>query len=177
MNEHAVLVLLGVGGVATTFSGFSGVVAVFGNRAEGNWSPEEQVRAINMLVLSLVVCLFSFLPLTEELLKISDSAIWVSSSLLFGVFCAIHFVYSIRVTRKLMRIRKGLIVGWVRIAFIVCLLSACLLQALNTAGMGIERGPGPYVAGLLLTLSLAGIQFAYLVLVPLRVGNKNHSSS
>src|SRR3954470_13843816 len=91
MNEHAVLVLLGIAGVATTFSGFSGVAAVFGGRAEGNWAPEERVRAINMLVLSLAVFMFSFLPLTEELLKISDPAIWVSSSLLLGIFSAIYF--------------------------------------------------------------------------------------
>src|SRR3954471_23333469 len=107
MSENAVLVLLGIAGVATTFSGFSGVVAAFGGRAEGNWSPEERVRAINMLVLSLAVSLFSFLPLTEELLKISDFAVWTSSSLLLGIFSAIYFFYAIIVTRKLIRIRQG----------------------------------------------------------------------
>src|SRR3954468_4568409 len=103
MNEHAILVLLGIAAVATTFSGFSGVVAVFGGRAEGNWAPEEQIRLINMLVLSLTVSLFSFLPLTEELLKISEPMIWRSSSLFLGVFCAIYFFYATKVTRELLR--------------------------------------------------------------------------
>src|SRR3954469_17861834 len=93
MSEHAVLVLLGIAGIAATVSGFSGVVAVFGSRAEGNWTPEDQVRTINMLVVSLSVCLFSFLPLIEDLFKLSNPAIWMSSSLLLGVFCAIYFFY------------------------------------------------------------------------------------
>jgi hypothetical protein len=169
MSEHAILTFLGLAGVATTFSGFTGVVAVFSDRAQGNWAPEERTRMINLLILSLAVCLFSFLPVTEELFNISDNAIWISSSLCFGVFCGVFFVYALTVTQRLLHIQQNRIVPWVRIAFMTCLPLAALLQILNVFGLNIERGPGPLVAGLVLTLTLAGIQFAYLVLVPLKV--------
>jgi hypothetical protein len=168
MSEHAILTLLGIAAVATTFSGFSGVVAVFGGRAEGNWTPEERTRMINMLILSLAVCLFSFIPITEDLFKFSESVIWMSSSLCLGIFCAVYFIYAINTTQKLLHTRKGMIVPWVRVAFMTCLPLAVLFQILNVFGLGIERGPGPLVAGLVLTMTLAGIQFAYLVLVPLK---------
>ena len=71
MNEHAVMTLLGIASVATAISGFSGVVAVFGGRAEGKWSPAERFRTTNMLILSLgAMRMLSFVPLTEELFQI-----------------------------------------------------------------------------------------------------------
>ena len=57
MTEHAVLALLGIASVATAITGFSGVVAVFGGRADGKWLPAERFRTTNMLVLSLGACL------------------------------------------------------------------------------------------------------------------------
>jgi hypothetical protein len=66
MRDNAAFVLLGIAGVASTFAGFAGVVATFGRRAEGQWLPEERFRLINMIVLSLVACLLSFVPLIED---------------------------------------------------------------------------------------------------------------
>jgi len=40
------------------------------------------------------------------------------------------------------------------------------LQALNAAAILVERGAGLYVAGLLLLLIAAGLQFAFLILAP-----------
>jgi hypothetical protein len=168
MNDRAILTLLGIAAVAATFSGFSGVVAVFGERAEGNWTPEERTRMINMLILSLAVCLFSFVPIAEDLFEISASLIWVSSSLFLGIFCGIYFFYAFNTTQRLLHTRRRKIVPWVRVAFMTCLPLVVLLQILNVFGLIIERGPGPLVAGLVLTLTLAGIQFAYLVLVPVK---------
>jgi len=39
MTDHVLMTLLGIGSVAIAISGFSGVVAVFGGRAEGRWLP------------------------------------------------------------------------------------------------------------------------------------------
>ena len=41
MDEHVLHILLGFAGVGATFAGFSGVVAVFGRRAHGEWLPED----------------------------------------------------------------------------------------------------------------------------------------
>jgi hypothetical protein len=53
MDEHIVLTLVTIAGLGATFAGFSGVVAVFDRRAQGEWNPEELFRLTNMLVMSL----------------------------------------------------------------------------------------------------------------------------
>src|SRR5215813_12265042 len=100
MNEHAVMTLLGIGSVATAISGFSGVVAVFGVRADGKWSPAERFRTTNMLILSLGACLMSFLPLIEELFQIPDQILWMTASLFLLAFCSFYFVRTIIMLRK-----------------------------------------------------------------------------
>src|SRR5882762_1337807 len=65
MDERTVLVLLGIASVAATFAGFSGVVAVFGRRAHGEWFLEDRFRLTNMLVTSLGAGLYAFIPLIE----------------------------------------------------------------------------------------------------------------
>ena len=52
-------------------------------------------------------------------------------------------------------------------ALIIAFGFAIVLQALNATGVLVEQGAGPYVAGLLLLLTIAGLQFAFLVLTPL----------
>jgi hypothetical protein len=167
MNEHAVMTLLGIGSVATAISGFSGVVAVFGGRADGKWSPGERFRTTNMLILSLGACLLSFVPLTEEMFQIPDQILWVTSSLFLGAFCAFYFVYTIIMRRKLNLHRPGALIEWVRGVYFSCLALAIVLQALNVFGVFVVRGPGPFIGGLIFMLIPAGLQFAFLVLTPL----------
>jgi hypothetical protein len=168
MNDHAVMTLLGIGSVATAISGFSGVVAVFGGRADGKWSPGERFRTTNMLILSLGACLLSFLPLTEELFQIPDQILWMTSSFCLGAFCAFYFIYTIIMMRKLNLHRPGVLIEWVRRVYFTCLALAIILQILNVSGMWlVGRGPGPFIGGLIFMLIPAGLQFAFLVLTPL----------
>src|SRR5215831_3668069 len=164
MNEHAVLMLLGIASLALAISGFSGVVAVFAGRADGKWSPAERFRTKNMLILSLVACLLSFVPLIEELFQIPESILWMSSSFLLFSFCAIYIVYTINMLRKPILRRPGTLIIWVRVVYFTCLALASILQAANIAGVWVERGSAPYVSGLMLVLIPAGLQFAFLVL-------------
>jgi hypothetical protein len=167
MTEHAILTLLGIASVATAITGFSGVVAVFGGRADGQWSPADRFRTKNMLILSLGACLLSFLPLTEELFQVADRWIWISASSVLVVFCAVYFVYTAVMLRTAALRRRGALINWVRIVYFVCLTLAIVLQALNVAGAVVERNAAPYVAGLIFILIPAGLQFAFLVLTPL----------
>lgn len=167
MSEHAVVVLLGIASVAIAISGFSGVVAVFGGRADGKWSPAERFRTTNMLILSLGACLLSFVPLTVESFSVPDPSLWTISSLCLFAFCVSYFVYTTLRLRKPELHRRGGLILWVRVVYLVCLGLASGLQALNAAGVGVTRGAGPFIAGLLLVLIPAGLQFAFLVLTPL----------
>jgi hypothetical protein len=59
------------------------------------------------------------------------------------------------------------LVEWVRVVYFVCLGLAIMLQVLNVAGVLVERGPGPFIAGLVFMLIPAGLMFVFLVLTPL----------
>ena len=87
MLDNAAFVLLGIAGVASTFTGFAGVVATFGRRGEGQWLPEERFRLINMILLSLVACLLSFVPLIEDLFHLAEVTLWTVASVLLSLFC------------------------------------------------------------------------------------------
>jgi hypothetical protein len=173
MSEHALLTLLGISGVAATFAGFSGVVAAFERRARGDWRPEEHFRLINMVVLSLGTCLFAFVPLVGELLRLSESALWLTASLLAGASCAAYVLCAIPRRRRLGRSRPGVLPLWATVVFVLCLSAAAALQFLNAAAGPAGRGGGLYVAGLLLLLVAAGFQFAFLILAPLKPGNRD----
>jgi hypothetical protein len=172
MNEHAVTTLLGVASVATAISGFSGVVAVFSGRANGKWAPEERFRTTNMLFLSLGACLLSFVPLVEELFRVPEQILWMTSSSLLFAFCSFYCVYTIRMLRKAELRRPGALVEWVRAVYFACLALAIILQTLNVAGVWLERGAGPFVAGLMFVLIPAGLQFAFLVFTPLNSADR-----
>ncbi len=167
MNEHAVMTLLGIGSVATAISGFSGVVATFSGRADGKWLPAERFRTTNMLVLSLGACLLSFVPLTEEVLRIPDQVLWMIASSSLFAFCSFYFVRTIILLRRPSLSRRGALVEWVRVVYFACLTLAIILQVLNIGGVFVERGPGPFVAGLVFMLIPAGLMFVFLVLTPL----------
>jgi hypothetical protein len=167
MSEHTVLTLLGISGVSATFAGFSGVVAAFERRARGDWRPEEHFRLINMVALSLVTCLFAFVPLVEELFRISESALWGTASLLMGGFCAAYVLCAIPRRLRLRRSRPGVLPLWATVVFVLCLSSAAGLQILNAAAKPVGCEGALYVAGLLLLLVAAGFQFAFLILAPL----------
>jgi hypothetical protein len=167
MNEHAVMTLLGIASIAIAISGFSGVVAAFSGRADGKWLPAERFRITNMLVLSLGAGLLSFVPLTEELLRVPDQALWIIASSSLLVFCSFYYIRTIILLRRPSLNRPGVLVEWVRVVYFVCLSLAIVLQVLNVAGVLVERGSGPFIAGLMFMLIPAGLMFVFLVLTPL----------
>jgi len=175
MDERTVLILLGIAGVAATFAGFSGVVAVFGRRAHGEWFLEDRFRLTNMLVTSLGACLFAFVPLSGVLLHLHGPGLWAVASILMCAYCVTYIVYLLPRWQHLLREHPGVLS--LRASAVVLLSSslAALLQLLNAASILFHREPGPYVLGLLLLLIIAGLQFALLVLRPL-AAHRAHSS-
>ena len=168
MNDHAVMTLLGIGSVATAIAGFSGVVAAFGGRADGTWLPAERFRTTNMLILSLAASLLSFVPLTEELLRVPEQVLWLIASAALFVFCLFYSVRTMILLRRPSLRGPGVLVEWVKPVYFVCLALAMILQALNVVGVVVERGPGPFIGGLMFVLIPAGLMFVVLVLTPLR---------
>ena len=167
MDETTVLILLGFAGVAATFAGFSGVVAVFGRRAHGEWFLEDRFRLTNMLVTSLGACLFAFVPLLGVLLHLHGPRNWTVSSLLLCAYCVAYIVKSYPHWQHLLRLHPGALSPRISVVVSGSFYSAALIQLMNAGSILFHREPGPYVLGLLLLLIIAGIQFALLVLRPL----------
>lgn len=177
MSEYTALILLGVSGVAATFAGFSGVVAAFDRRAHGDWHPEERFRLFNMVLISLGTCLLAFVPLAEQQLRFSEAAMWAIASILMGVFCTVYVLCATPYRRHIGRSRPGSLPLWSTLIFILSLCAAAILQVLNAGAIFVERGAGPYVAGLLLLLVAAALQFAYLVLEPVSPASSDEHSA
>jgi hypothetical protein len=167
MDEHTVLILLGIAAVAATFAGFSGVVAVFGRRAHGEWFLEDRFRLTNMLATSLGACLFAFVPLIELLLHLHGPPLWTVGSLLMCAYCMAYIMQTIPQWQHLWRVHPGLLSARVSAVVWISSFLAALLQLMNAVSIFFHREPGPYVLGLLLLLIIAGVQFALLVLRPL----------
>ena len=160
-------VCLGLGKVAAVFVGFSGVVAVYGQRPLGRWFPEERFRLTNMMLTSLGACLFAFVPPIAALLHLTEPALWATASTLLGAFCVGYFLYALPIRLRLHQVRRDVLPLWATLSFVLLLCSAAVLQVFNAASVLFAREPGPYVAGLLLLLIAAGLQFGFLVLAPL----------
>ena len=175
MDERTVLILLGIAGVAATFAGFSGVVAVFGRRAHGEWFLEDRFRLTNMLVTSLGVCLFAFLPTVGVLLHLHGPDLWAVASLLMCAYCVAYIGNLIPNWRHLILKHPGVLSPRASVVVWGASMLAALLQLLNAVSILFHREPGPYVLGLLLLLIIASLQFALLVLRPLTAHHRTHS--
>jgi hypothetical protein len=163
MDEHTVLVLLGIEAVGATFAGFSGIVTVFRRPGhEGLWSPEDRFRLGNMLFPSLGACFFAFLPLTLEQFRVGERDTWLASSLLLGLIGAIDFIWTLRRLLQLRHRRSAAFSVWGAVAYGVFSGLAPLVQFAVLA----DPGPGPFIAGLGFLLMGAGVQFGLLVFRP-----------
>jgi len=175
MDERTVLILLGIAGVSATFAGFSGVVAVFGRRAHGEWFLEDRFRLTNMLVTSLGACLFAFLPTVGVLLHLHGSDLWAVVSLLMCGYCVAYIMNLIPNWQHLILKHPGVLSARASVVVLASSVVAAVVQFLNAVSILFHREPGPYVLGLLLLLIIAGLQFALLVLRPLTAHHRTHS--
>ena len=77
--------MLTVAEVAVTFAGFAGLVTVIAQRLSGGDTFLAIGRLQSMLVLSLLVAAFSFVPQLVAGFGLSEEAVWRTSSGLYGL--------------------------------------------------------------------------------------------
>jgi hypothetical protein len=153
--------LIGIAEVGAVFVGFSSIVAIFGRRPNGAWVPMDRIRIRNLVEQALAVAVLGFLPLALSSLNVSETNTWTISSVVLGIFLGLDltlWIIRARVLRKHAALRI-----WMAAVGSVSLGVALFLQVLNVSGWIFDNESGPYVAGLLLILSLAGLQFALLI--------------
>src|SRR4030095_15115943 len=103
LDEHVLHILLGFAGVGATVAGFSGVVAVFGRRAHGEWLPEDLFRLRNLMFMSLGVCLLAFAPLVLATWPLVQARRWALASLLLGAGSIVYLLYARPASMRLRR--------------------------------------------------------------------------
>ena len=143
--------------VSVTLAGFTGLIAIFRQRATGRWTPEALESIRFMIEVSLSTALFALLPFPFSYWGISEPTVWRLCSLLlaiaYGVFVLLVWVRTRRLTRMGARhshpryFRTMLSVGGL----------TSLLLILNGLPFS-PSGPSLYVAALLLGLVFVGRQ-------------------
>jgi hypothetical protein len=155
--------------VAIALAGFSGIVAVMGQRSSGEWSPAELTRLRLLLEVSLLVVFLSFLP-ALMLRGTSPIAAWRISSGVCGLAhllpLALYFV----------RWRR---LGWQKPvhepttplffnAYSLFLATGGLVISLLQLMIAVGLTPGEpsliYEISLLWLLGVGAVQFIYLLL-------------
>ena len=147
--------------IAVGFAGFASIVVAFRQRGEA-WAPADGVLYRVMLTNSLASCAFALLPVILVEFGLSEDALWAASSSLVVAFVAYRLFVTFggrnRATNRLVWRRD-----WTLLVLVTLQFS---LQAVNIFGFPIERGPGPYVAGVALYLASAGQAFFRLLVLP-----------
>jgi hypothetical protein len=151
--------------VAVALTGFTGIVAVLGRRAGGEWTPLELLRLRMLLETSLAVLFLALLPLLLQALRPSEASLWRVGN---GVQALVHAggaaVLSLRVSR-LEPSQWPSEERWLTAAFAPASLLVFAGQVAVALGALTRDGYFVYLLGLVYFVALAAVHFV-LLLVP-----------
>jgi hypothetical protein len=162
IHPHDTLVALAE--VSAAFAGFSGIVAALGYRSPSEWPASARFRFANLLSVAVAASLLAFLPIVLAYFAISDSAVWAWSSAALGLFCVGFFTLRVRRGISIIRDKSEQLNPWMGFAWVIGIGGVALGQLANIATMPTPRASALYVAGILVLLTLSGLQFVLLAL-------------
>ena len=145
--------------------GFSGVVAVLGRRASGDWSDLDGLRFRVMVRVAALVLALSLLPFPFRSAGFSESSVWGWSSGIGTLVYALLTVRSLKGDyRQWARLWSDPAVSKVAHIYVHCAaLAASLLLALTATGIAFERTATPYLVASLLLFSVSIVLFLRLL--------------
>lgn len=157
-------VLLSLAEIAVAFAGFASIVAIFQRSSDQDGDAFDVFRFWVMLEFSFAALFFSLFPLLLGFLGLSVAVVWSVSG---GGLIAFVFAHGVFTSRLIGRREPAVVSSLTRalsavanVAFATILLT----QALNIVGV-FGRSFAPYLAGLLLVLFGAALNFVRLVWV------------
>jgi len=146
--------------LAVAVLGFSGVVAVLGHRASGEWPELDRVRFQNMIRLAVLVLLLSLLPLPFDSAGLGTAEVWGWSSGIGSLVCLLVLVPQAR-SVSLVSIWSTPGVSKLATSFaLAASLAAPVLLALNAGAILLTRGGTPYLVA---TLLLFGASLSFFL--------------
>ena len=158
--------------VAVAFAGFASIVGILGQRAASSPDRLNALRMRIMLLHSLVVVAFSFVPSILYSYGIEQEMVWRASSGLYLV-ASVSVVVPLGLRLAALRAVERSIQPWVGyVAFPVIALEI-ILSIANTIGVTDPVEAGIYLTVLGLRLSLAGLAFVLLIFAFLSPSESN----
>jgi len=151
--------------VAVALTGFTGIVAVLGHRAGGEWTPLELLRLRMLLETSLAVLFLSLLPIVFQEVSQSEETLWRISN---GLQVLVHLGGVLVLYFRVSRLEPS---QWPpverRLTAALLPLSIAIIAAQVATSIGILASHGYflYLLGLVYLLALAALHFV-LLLVP-----------
>jgi hypothetical protein len=143
--------------------GFSGVVAVLGRRASGDWTELDRERFLGMVDCAVLALVLSLLPLPMLDAKFSEAMVWGWCSAIGALVCALVVAPRL-ITIASPSIRSNPAVSKLSLVYGICaLIAAPLLLALNAAGVVLSRTSTPYLVASLLVFGFAVLLFLRLL--------------
>ena len=150
--------MLTVAEVAVTFAGFAGLVTVIAQRLSGADTHLATLRLQAMLMLSLLVAAFSFVPQLVAGFGLSEEAVWRASSGLYGLAWSGYMLFAMRLGLALQTARALPAGAALRINQVVHLISPLLLLA-GAAGVWNSMTAQVYTVALFGMLYISGVLF------------------
>lgn len=143
-------VLTTVAEVSIALAGFTGVVAVLGNRRKHDWTAEERLQLRTLVETSLTAVFASFAPSVFYLVVTSEPAVWRSANLILGTLHLANLIAFLRRAKeaKPTASQKGLlaigiaiilahflasagVLPWYILIFVIGLLQQVFIASLN----------------------------------------------
>ncbi|MGE0621340.1 MAG: hypothetical protein AB7I04_11950 [Pseudomonadales bacterium] len=157
--------------VSVTLAGFAGVVAAFSSRRDDRWTALDVLRFLNMLWSSLMALVLSIATLVLLHVGLMEETTWLVSSLLMIGLLLPLLVWSLRQLTRVSRLHPGEYSPWISGLVFAVMIGAIALQVLNAGDWWVDRGFGPYIAGLVALILLCIIMFERLLSAVLRRGH------
>jgi len=149
--------------IFAAFAGFTGIVAVLGQRSDGVWRPIDVVRFQGLLYASLIGLVLCTGPLALLHLGTAPEITWRACCALLLVCIVAMFSGMIMRQKKIGATGDPDFVPHVRATLLVLSVPVGLLLAATAAGMGPTEPFAAYLVGLLLLLTICSAMFALLL--------------
>ena len=149
--------------VFVAFAGFTGIVAVLGQRSEGKWRPVDVLRFQGLLGSSLAGLIFSLVPFGFHHFDIAPSVTWKILSAALAGFIGLTLSLMILRQQRIKVTGDPDFVPGVRALLVAISIPVLGALIFNASGTGLDGAFAGYLLGLLYLMSMCCAMFILLL--------------
>lgn len=149
--------------IFVAFAGFTGIVAVLGQRSEGKWRPIDLLRFQMLLEASLVGLVLSVAPFSFYYFGVAEAVTWGSGSILLAIYISSTLLRATRKQQKLRASHDSDFVPGVRLILFVLAVPVVATLILSSFGIGLRQTFPGFLAGLIYVLIMCCAMFVLLL--------------